>query len=363
MKVALVYDRVNKWGGAERVLLSLHEIFPQAPLYTSVYNPMKTPWANVFVLKTSFLQKFPYASSVHELLPVFMPLAFESFSFDQYDLVISVTSEAAKGIITKPGTLHICYCLTPTRYLWSGYEEYFKNPVNRFFTQPAVSYLRKWDYIAAQRPDAYIAISKEVQKRIKKYYGRESEVVYPPVDLPSVKYQVSSIKGKEAGFFLVVSRLVPYKRIDIAIKACNRLQLPLKIIGTGSEEGRLKSIAGQTIEFLGNLTDSELVGYYKACRALIFPGLEDFGVVVAEAQKFGRPVIAFYGGGAREIVKEQKTGLFFYPQTTEALVSTLIMFEKKRFSSAICADNAERFSLALFKKTFMSLIEKLKDHV
>src|SRR3989338_8390229 len=190
MKVALVYDRVNKWGGAERVLLALHELFPDAPLYTSVYDRKKASWADVFDpsagsgqgIKTSFLQKIPF-STRHELFAALMPLAFESFSFDEYDLVISVTSEAAKGIITKPKTMHICYCLTPTRYLWSGYNDYFKNPYFRFISKPLVSYLRFWDKIAAQRPDAYIAISKEVQGRIKKYYGRESTVIYPSVTL------------------------------------------------------------------------------------------------------------------------------------------------------------------------------------
>src|SRR3989338_801986 len=158
MKVALVYDRVNKWGGAERTLLALHELFPNAPLYTSVYNPKKAPWANVFNVKTSFLQKFPKDTLSHEYYATLMPFAFESFSFDEYDLVISVTSEAAKGIITKPGTVHICYCLTHTRYLWSGYDEYFKNPILRFISKPVVSYLRFWDRATTHRPDSFIAI-------------------------------------------------------------------------------------------------------------------------------------------------------------------------------------------------------------
>ena len=183
MKVALVYDRVNKWGGAERVLLAFHKLFPEATLYTSVYNPKNAPWAKAFAIKTSFLQSFPYASSSHEFYPFLMPLAFENFSFDEYDLVISVTSEAAKGIMTKPKTMHICYCLTPTRYLWSGYSDYFDNSFFRFATKPVISYLRSWDMVASQRPDMYIAISKEVKERIKKYYGRESEVIYPPVDI------------------------------------------------------------------------------------------------------------------------------------------------------------------------------------
>lgn len=181
MRVAIVYDRVNKWGGAERVLLTLHEMFPSAPLYTSVYNPNSAAWAKVFPkIYTSFLQNFPLAKSSHELYAVLMPLAFESFDFDKYDLVVSVTSEAAKGIITKPGTKHICYMLTPTRYLWSGYEVYFKNPILKFISKPVINYLRSWDKVAASRPDEIIAISTEVQKRIKKYYNRESKIIFPP---------------------------------------------------------------------------------------------------------------------------------------------------------------------------------------
>ncbi|HYM65400.1 MAG TPA: hypothetical protein VES68_02865, partial [Candidatus Sulfotelmatobacter sp.] len=180
MKVALVYDRVNKWGGAERVLLSLKRIFPNAHLYTSVYNFRKARWAKTFEVKTSFLQRLPFAKSFHEAFAIFMPYAFESFSFDEYDIVISVTSESAKGIITKPKILHICYCLTPTRYLWSGFEDYFKNPFFRFLSKPFVSYLKNWDKISAKRPDKYLAISSEVKNRIKKYYNEKSEVMFPP---------------------------------------------------------------------------------------------------------------------------------------------------------------------------------------
>src|SRR5258708_777508 len=212
MKVALVYDRINKWGGAERILLALHEIFPEAPLYTSVYNSELAPWASIFTIKTSFLQKFPKASSHHEMLATLMPVAFESFSFDEYDLVISITSEAAKGIITKTTTKHICICLTPTRYLWSGYNTYFSKSVFKNISKPIVHYLKKWDRVAAQRPDAYIAISQEVQKRIKKYYGRDSVIIYPPLTIESKgKKNPENQKQITDNYFLVVSRLVPYK--------------------------------------------------------------------------------------------------------------------------------------------------------
>ncbi len=356
MKVAIVYDRVNKWGGAERILLALRSIFPDAPLFTSVYNKKKASWAEVFNIKTSFLQSFPLASSHHELYASLMPIAFESFNFEEYDLVISVTSEAAKGIITKPKTLHICYCLTPTRYLWSSHNDYFVNPVFKFLSKPFVSYLRKWDKIASNRPDHYIAISKEVQKRIKEYYGINSELIYPSVGLKPDSLPDNFSKGN---YFLVVSRLVPYKRIDIAIKACNRLKLPLKVVGKGIEEKRLKKISGPTIEFLSDLTDKELSNYYKNAKALIFPGNEDFGLAMLESQLHGRPVLAFRGGGAKELIIEGKTGEFFDEQSSKALISLLENFDEKRYNSSCCVRNAEKFSSEKFKSEFVSFIKSL----
>lgn len=326
MKVALVYDRVNKWGGAERVLLALHKIFPKAPLYTSVYDKKNAPWAKVFRVKTSFLQKIPFAASHHEVLAALMPIAFQSLNFDNFDVVISVTSEAAKGIVTKKGTLHICICLTPTRYLWSGYREYFKNFLFRCVTYPIVFVLREWDIASAKRPDKFIAISKEVVKRIKKYYKRNATLIYPPVSIA----KNTPSKNPKNDYFLVVSRLVPYKRIDIAVEACNKLELPLKIVGKGSEMAYLRSIAGPTIEFVGSLTDTELIRYYKNCAALLFPGLEDLGLTILEAQQYGKPVIAYKGGGALDTIIEGKTGEFFAPQTTTALVKKLQLLLKKR---------------------------------
>lgn len=379
MKVALVYDRVNKWGGAERVLLALHKIFPNAPLYTSVYHPQKVPWAKVFKVRTSFLQNFPFAKAHHELYAALMPLAFESFNFDEYDLVISVTSEAAKGIITKPDTLHICYLLTPTRYLWSGYEDYFKNPILKFISKPIVLYLRSWDKVAAQRPDRLIAISREVQERIKKYYDRDSSIIYPPLMLSSgiisegvklshlegVKVsQTSNIKHQSIrvapsptkDYFLIVSRLVPYKKIDLAIRVFNKLNLPLKIIGAGSQKRELKAISEDNIKFLGDLTDSDLVKYYKECRALIFPGKEDFGLAIVEAQSFGKPVIAYNGGGARETIVNEKTGIFFDNQTQKDLEKAILSFMDKKFDPRASFDNSRKFSFESFKNKLLSNI-------
>ncbi len=356
MKIALVYDRVNKIGGAERVLETLHEIYPDAPLYTAVYNPQSAPWAKKFKVIPSFLQKFPLAKSRHEVFPYLMPIAFESFDFDEYDLVISVTSEAAKGILTKPKTLHLCYCLTPTRYLWSGYQDYFQNPVFRFLSSPVITYLRYWDRIACQRPDVYLAISENVKKRIKKYYGRDSQVIYPPVDLEKFKTRDSSLNVDS--YYLVVSRLVGYKRVEIVVEAFNKLGLPLKIIGRGTEMGRLKRMAKKNVEFLGQLTDKELISYYQKCRALVFPQEEDFGLVPLEAQACGKPVIAFRGGGALETVVQGKTGEFFSPQTSESLIKVVKSFKPEKYLPGDCQEQAEKFGKEIFKKKFKEVVEK-----
>lgn len=359
MKVALVYDRVNKWGGAERVLLALHKLFPDAPLFTSVYNQETAKWADVFDVKSSFLQKIPFAKSRHELLPNLMPHAFENFSFDEYDLVVSVTSEAAKGIITKPTTKHICYCLTPTRYLWSGYDTYFSNKTLKLLTKPIVSSLRNWDKVAAHRPDVMISISKAVQERIKNYYGRDSVIIYPPLGLEKSKVSPSNVAKKRKPYFLVVSRFVHYKRIDLAIDALTELGLPLKVVGTGSLMPKLRAKAGKNVEFLGNLTDEQLVEYYKGCEALIFPGVEDFGLVMAEAHRFGKPVLAFAGGGALDIVVDGQTGMFFREQTKEALVETIKKFSSARFDPKTIMKQAEKFSFDNFKKQFSDVVNKL----
>ena len=354
MKVALVYDRVNKWGGAERVLLALHKIFPTAPIFTSVYESRRAEWANKFIVKTSFLQKIPFARKSHEYLATFMPVAFESMIFDDYDVVISVTSEAAKGIMTKPETLHISICLTPTRYLWSGYKDYFKSKILKTVAAPAVRYLRQWDLFASSKADYIVAISKTVQNRIKRFYGRESVLIYPPLQLLSK----SAKNTKSHGYFLVVSRFVSYKRIDIAIEAANKLKLPLKIVGSGAQWKKLKAMAGPTVEFIGHVSDKELINYYKHCKALIFPGLEDFGLTMVEAQSFGKPVIAYRGGGAEEIVIEGKTGEFFDEQTSESLVKTLKKFNKTRYNKNDCIENSMRFSFKNFKNEFLSFLRK-----
>lgn len=367
MKIAFVYDRVNKWGGAERVLLTLHEIWPEAPLFTAVYNSPTASWAKVFKVVPSFLQYLPFAKSNHEFFPLLMPLVFESFTFDGFDVIISITSEAGKGIITRPDQLHLCYCLTPTRYLWSAHEQYFSNRLLRLLSKPIINYLRSWDKIAAAKPDEYIAISKTVQARIKHYYCRESSVIYPPVEMEkfSIKKQEISIKANK--YFLVVSRLVKYKRVDLVVDAFNQLGWKLKIIGTGREMKKLKRKAGRNIEFLGQLTDEELISYYQNCQALIFPQEEDFGIVPLEAQACGKPVIAFRAGGSTETIIEGKTGFFFEKQTSSELIEILVKFDKNgrgaNFDVLECHKQAEQFGKEQFKKKFKKVVEDLwKKH-
>ena len=357
MKVALVYDRVNKWGGAERVLLALHKIFPDAPLFTSVYSKNSARFADVFNVKTSFLQSASNFRKYNELLGIFMPIAFESFSFDEYDLVISVTSEAAKGIITKPGTLHICYCLTPTRYLWSGYDDYFSNRLLRFLSKGAVSYLKAWEKAAVSRPDHFIAISTEIQKRIKQYYSQESEIIFPPIMIEKPK----KIRKANGNYFLLISRLSRfsyYKKVDMAIEAFNATGFPLKIVGSGPMERSLRKKSKKNIEFLGELTDKQLIFYYENCKALVFPGIEDFGLVMAEAQSYGAPVIAYKGGGAIDIIKEGVTGEFFVSQTVDSLIGVLKRFNGTIYNKGDIIRNSQRFSYKVFKTNIEKFVEK-----
>lgn len=356
MKVALVYDRVNKWGGAERVLMTLHKIFPDAPLYTSVYSRETAKWADIFPkVYTTFLQKFPIMRKNHQYLGTIMPFAFEQFNFDKYDVVISVTSESSKAIITGISTKHICYCLTPTRYLWSGYNSYFSNNILRFFSWPFVLYLRYLDRQLAQRPDQMIAISSVVQKRISKYYGRKSLIVFPPVEKIFTKRKLDRQIKKQ--YFLLVSRLVPYKRVDLAILAFNRLGLMLVVVGSGSQEKYLKSIANENIIFVGQASESMLSSYYSYCKAVVFPQEEDFGLVAVEAQLYGKPVVAYKRGGAIDTIIENKTGVFFGEQTVGSLVDCVRKFERMHFDRSTIVRNARRFSVARFKKELLALVK------
>lgn len=360
MKIALVYDRVNKWGGAERVLLALHEIWPEAPLYTAVYDAHHARWADVFTVKSSFVQYIPFARNHHEWFAWATPMAFESFSFDGFDVVISVTSAEAKYIITKPHTLHICYCLTPTRYLWSGYEQYAQS--SKLFTMLA-PILRRWDIVGSSRPDYYIAISKRVKARIETYYGRSVEkVMYPPVDDKKFRQKTVSSKQKarKGDYFLVVSRLVRYKRIDLIIDAFNELKLPLVIIGSGHEEKLLHALASDTISFVSShLTDEELGFYYGSCRAFLSAADEDFGISMGEAQAAGKPVIAYAQSGASEIVRDGETGILFFEQSKQSIIAAVKKLQKTEILPEDCRINARRFAKELFAKEMKETVDTL----
>jgi len=363
MKVALVYDRVNKIGGAERVLVSLHELFPDAPLFTAVYDPKGAPWAHIFTVKPSFLQVIPFARKNHEFFPWLTPLAFWLFDFSSFYLVISVTSAEAKNIRTKPETVHLCYCLTPTRYLWSGFDAYAHTKrIASFFLKVWAPLLRRLDIRAAKRPDSYIAISNHVKKRIEKYYNRSVDVViYPPVETDRF---FPKKKIKKGDYYLFVSRLVGYKRADIVIHACQKLHVPLIVIGSGKEITQLKKNASSTIQFIDTyLTDDKLARYYQNCRAFLFAGDEDFGIVAAEAQSAGAPVIAYKNSGVGEIVVDGVTGVLFDEQSVEGLIGAIQKFETLHILPSACIKQAEKFRSSRFQKEIAAYIHKRINQV
>lgn len=361
-RVAIVYDRVNKFGGAERVLETLFEIWPEAPLYTSVYNPSSARWADKLTVVPSYLQRLPWVRTRHELLAWAMPSLFESFDFGKFDIVISVTSAEAKGIVTTPETLHICYLLTPTRYLWSHTHFYldqirtYRNPLTRILALPLLSSMRRWDFIAAQRPDLIVPISKTIAHRVNKYYRRQSsQVIYPPVQ-PLTTQQDSEAEFDD--YYLVVSRLVPYKRVDLAIKACNQLGRRLVIVGTGSQKKKLRAMAKTNTVFLGKVGDKRLANLYSHARALLFPGEEDFGIVCVESLASGTPVIAFNKGGVQEIIQNHITGVLFDQQQVKSVIKAIKAFEGLTIAPEKCKQSANRFSEQTFKHNFERFVEE-----
>lgn len=360
MKIALVHDYLVQYGGAERVLEAFTELFPEASIYTLLYD--KDAMHGVFEGKrihTSFLQKIPGALKNHRAFPMLMPIAIEQFDFSKYDIVLSDSSSYAKGILTRPETLHICYLHTPMRYAWDDCQKYtqdfglpsFIKKLVPFFMSP----IRLWDRSAADRPDLIIANSEFVRKRIRKYYRREATVIHPPVNVGD--FSVAK-EADRKDYFLMVGRLIAYKRHDIAIEACNRLKIPLKIIGRGPEMERLKKLAGPTVEFLGRVPDEELPEYYAQCRGFIFPQEEDFGIVAIEAVASGRPIIAYRGGDIPEHLEEGKMGVFFEEQTAEDVVLALESFRDKDYDSEYIRSKALRFDKAIFKEKIRKYIDE-----
>ena len=360
MKVALVHDYLNQMGGAERVVLALHKIFPDAPLYTSIYDPERVDAAFRDIdIRTTFMQKLPMVTKHHQpYLPLY-PFAMESLDLREYDLVLSSSSAFGKGVITRPETLHICYCHTPMRWCWN-YEEYVEREklgsVARKVLPPLITGLRIWDQASANRVDHFIANSPVVEGRIRKYYRREAVVIPPPVEVSRFPFDPTAIVQPE-DYFLITSRLIPYKRIDLAIEACNQLQLPLVVSGSGRDLERLQRLAGPTIRFLGHLSDEEVIHYFTHCRAFLFPGEEDFGITPLEAQAAGRPVIAYGAGGALASVVDGVTGTFFHEQTVESLASVLASFDERVYNPLTIHNHALEFDTPRFQRRILQFVE------
>lgn len=357
MKVAIVHDYLNQMGGAERVVSVLHEIFPEAPIFTTIIEKdILPPELAKADIRPSWMQKLPgLKKHFKKYLPLY-PYAIESFDLGAYDLIISSSSAFAKGAVKRDGTLHICYCYTPMRFVWD-FENYIKNEqiniIYKNFLKPIIGHLKRWDIKTKNRPDYYIAISNVVKERINRIYGKEAQVIFPPIDMEKFH-----LKEKVDNFYLIVSRLNSYKRIDLAVKAFNSLSLPLKIIGQGPYQHVLKSMAGPNIHFLGRLTDNELADYYASCKALIFPGEEDFGLAPLEANASGRPVIAFKGGGALDTVKEGFNGIFFERKTIDSLVQAVKAMEEGKYDFS--PQKIREYAMNFDKKNF---IKKFKEFI
>ncbi|NTW13598.1 MAG: glycosyltransferase family 4 protein [Candidatus Moranbacteria bacterium] len=356
MKIALVHDYLVQYGGAEGVLQAFREVYPEAPIYTLIHD--RESVHGLFDdarIHTSFLQRIPGVRRAHRIFPLLMPGAIEEFDLSGYDVVLSDSASFAKGVLTGPDTLHISYIHTPMRYAWDDCQKYtedfgFPRMIRRivpFFMNP----LRLWDRASADRPDLILANSGFVARRIRKYYGREARVIPPPVD--TRRFHVSDTRGD---YFLMVGRLIAYKRFDIAVEAFTRLGIPLKIAGRGPELKRLKKMAGPNIEFLGRVPDGELSRHYAECRAFIFPQEEDFGIVAMEALASGRPVIAYRGGDIEERIEEGVSGMFFDEQTPEAVMEAVSRFDDSGFDPERIREKAIPFDKEVFMTTIREYV-------
>lgn len=358
MKVALVHDYLNQAGGAEKVLRVLQAIFPEAPIFTLLYDEKKL--GHIFPadkVRPSFIQKMPFGQTKYKWFLLLMSSAIENFNLSDYDLVISSSSAFAKGVITRPKTIHLCYCHTPTRYLWSDTHQYIEelsySKLIKKFLPCFLTRLRLWDRLAADRPDYFVANSQEVQKRIKKYYNRASDLIHPPVE--TNKFKIAESLGN---YYLIGGRLVPYKRYDLAVQAFNKLGLPLRIFGEGPELDKLKKIAKDNIEFLGKVNDEQLAELYSQCLAFIHPQEEDFGITAVEAMASGRPVIAYGAGGALETVIDGMTGKFFDEQTWESLADAVIRFKPEDYNPQAIREHAKKFDVEVFKQKIRDYVEE-----
>jgi glycosyltransferase involved in cell wall biosynthesis len=357
-RLALAHDWLNQMGGAENVLEQMVGMFPGAPVFTTIYSPQLMPATyRGWDIRPSWLNRAPAIHRRHQpYLPLYPP-AVSGLDFSGYNLILSNKSGFIHGLRHTPAQLHICYCLAPTRYVWDygGYaaREGFGRWLGRVIN-PMIVRLRQWDYAAAQPTtpqagrgvDHFLAISTDIQARIKKYYGRESAVIFPPVD--TNRFQ--PVDAPAGAYYFIVSRLIPYKRLDLAVQACTRLGRRLIIAGDGRDRAALAALAGPTVEFKGWLPWDNVVALMANCRAFLFPGFEDFGITPLEAQAAGRPVIAFARGGALDTVIEGQTGLFFREQSVDALVEAITQFERQTFNPAAARANAEQFSISRFRQ-------------
>ncbi|WP_284641720.1 glycosyltransferase [Paenibacillus silviterrae] len=358
LKVAIVHDYLNQMGGAERVVGVLHRMFPEAPIYTTIADRQKLlPELQGADIRTTWMQRIPGILKRFKHFFWLYPFGVGSMDLGGYDLVISSSSAYAKGISVKGKTIHICYCHTPMRFAWdfAAYMEGTDTPsalkaAARLLTGP----LRWWDRTTSNRVHQLVANSTIVQERIRKHYGRVAPVIYPPVNIS--RFEVSG--EKPGDYLLVVSRLVSYKRIDLAVEACTRLGKRLIVIGDGPDRARLQSLAGPTVEFMGRLPDEEVVYYMQHCEAFLFPGLEDFGITPLEINACGRPVIAYQGGGALDTIVPSLNGLFFLEQTASSLENAIRALQKIVWDSAEIRRHAERFSEEVFVRRMTSIIEE-----
>ena len=363
LRVAIVHDWLNQAGGAEIVLRALKAMFPDAPVYTSMYWPTAVPDMDGWDIRVSFMDRLPAIHRHHQYYLPLYPRAFERFDFSGYDLVLSNKSGFCHGIITPATTPHLCYCLAPTRYLWQT-EEYLArervSTAGRAGLRLILPWLRRWDHrVARTRVDAFAAISTEIQRRIRRFYQRTSTVIYPPVDTQQFR---PSANGT-GDFYLILSRLIPYKRIDLAVQAFTELGRPLVIIGDGRDRPSLEAMAGPTIRFLGRQPDDVVKDHLAHCQALVWPGVEDFGLVPVEAQASGRPVIAFAGGGALDTVIDGLTGTFFHEQTSEALAEAVAAFDPTDYDPRAIRQHALQFDVRWFRANLRRWItEAIASH-
>ena len=356
MPLALLHDWLNQLGGAEDVLDELVRLFPGAPIFTSIYAPELMPaHYRQWPIHVSFMDKLPGIHRHHQpYLPLY-PLAFERFDLRGHDVILSNKSGFCHGVRKPAGAVHICYCLAPTRYVW-GFEDYAAreglSPTARLALRPMLAWLRQWDKTAAQNVDHFIAISADIQRRVARFYGRESVIIHPPVDVQRFAPQ------KEVGdYFLSLGRLIPYKRVDLAVRACSHMGLPLKVAGAGRDAERLRQMAGPTVQFLGRVPDDAVPQLMAQCRAFIFPGLEDFGITPVQALAAGRPVIAYAGGGALDIVQDGVNGVLFYEQTEEALIDAIDRFSRLTFDPLTVRRSAEPFDTAAFAEKLLAFVK------